>query len=234
LREQGARLLAEYGAEQLFSVEEAQWQTLANQTDSQAVSLRDEENLLLLNAGTLDTSLPASQTLRQRSAAAQSEPGKALHLVQFVGPVKPEWYAALTGTGAEVISYIPHNAYLIYGDETVLAKVQSWAQRSAAVQWDGPFADSYKLDPSVTELRQQLSKTSAAFAPDQTPELFALQLVNDSAANAETLQLINSLRVEPVKSQFRILNYLNVIVRLPLSAVEKILTGRRDILSIAR
>jgi hypothetical protein len=46
--------------------------------------------------------------------------------------------------------------------------------------------------------------------------------------------IINSARTEPIKSQFRVLNYLNVIVRLPLNAVEKTLAARRDIVSIMR
>jgi subtilisin-like proprotein convertase family protein len=234
---QGARLLAQYGAAQLLSVDDSQWQTLATRPDATGFATRDEENLLLLKAGAIDTSIPAVQAARQQlrqAASAQPEAGKTLHLVQFAGPVKPEWYAELAATGVQIVGYIPHNAYLIYGEAAALSRVQSWAQRSAAVQWDGVFAAQYKFDPSLNELRAALSKAPAGAAASQPPELFALQLINDPAANEETLQLINSLRTEPIKSQFRVLNYLNVIVRLPLAALETVLSGRRDIVSIAR
>jgi subtilisin-like proprotein convertase family protein len=233
LLDQGARALASYGAEQLLSVDESLLQSLAGQAAAQAIVIRDEEDLLLLKAGVLDTALPAVQearALRRQQVRVQGAAGKALHLVQFVGPVKPEWYAELAATGVQIISYLPHNAYLVYGEAETLARVQNWAQRSPVVQWDGVFEEPYKLDPNIHELRAELSKAPAA----QQPELFALQLVNDPTANQDTLALINALRVEPIKSQFRVLNYLNVIVRLPLAAVEKGLVGRRDILSIAR
>ena len=42
--------------------------------------------------------------------------GKRLHLVQFAGPIKPEWVDALEQNGARVVTYIPQNAYLVYGD----------------------------------------------------------------------------------------------------------------------
>ena len=234
---QNAQLLADYGTEQLLSVDNALLEQLMDGPLRQSLLNRDEDNLLFLHAGTLDTTKPEMQAARrlpQLTKSVAADAGKSLHLVQFIGPVKPEWYAALVETGVQVLAYVPNNAYLIYGASAELAEVQSWAQQSKYVQWDGEFQEAFKLDPSIAEWRATLGKTAANLNLAQATELFAIQLVNDPTSNQDTLQLINALRAEPIKSQFRVLNYLNVIVRLPLSVVEKTLVGRADIVSIAR
>jgi hypothetical protein len=182
-----------------------------------------------LNSGILDTTKVELQQNRgtpNRTVAF----GSALHLVQFAGPIKPAWYHELLKTGVAPIAYVPHNTYLVYGNVTELAQLQEWATNRPYVQWDGTYQDSFKLDPNIAELRAE----KGAQASNNQTDLFALQLVNDPTANQDTLRIVSSLKLEPTKSQYQVLNYLNVIVRLPLSAVEKTLVGRPDIVSIMR
>ena len=153
---------------------------------------------MLLAGGSLDTSRPETQRARK---AAGAFPGRRLHLVQFAGPVLPAWREPLLNAGVQIVCYIPYNAYLVYGDATALARVQSPAL--AAIQWEGAYLDEYK--------------TNAAARPAKANQ-FAIQLVADAAANAATLQLL-----DPAARRHRVLNYLNVIA--PLQPAELRPTG---------
>jgi hypothetical protein len=175
LMARGGLVLAQYEHAQLLSVDAATLEALSTGLNQAAIEARDEENLILLNATVLDTTKPELQQARALyHNAAGSE--KALHLVQFVGPVKPEWYAALAETGAEIVAYIPNNAYLVYGDSADLQRVQELAERRAFMQWDGAYQDQFKLDPSVAALREnQASFTDLRCGKIQLTKIERLQ-----------------------------------------------------------
>ncbi len=177
--------------------------------------------LIRLNAGAIDPSRPEAWSPQEEGGFQ----GKHLHLVQFAGAIRPEWYSALEGTGVRVVAYIPDNAYLVYGDAPSLNRLDRLAADEPFVRWHGPYRDAYKLDPAV----KAAQVSAAEGAP--TGDLFAIQLVLDSAANAATLKLIDQIKLAPVQSLFSILNYLDVVVRLP-PALVSLVAGRNDVISI--
>lgn len=213
LRAHGARVLADYGSFQLL--ESAASPALAAPAASRVQALEDAD-FIELNAGRLDTRV--AEVVAKRSAVG-SFTGHKLHLVQFVGPIKAEWREALDATGVAVVHYVPQNAYLIRGDAAALARLQTWAQSVDFLQWDGDYASDYKLHPSVRS------------ASPATTNWYAVQLVADATANAETLALVDQLKAEPVKQQYQILNYLNLVVRLPAARVAE-LAARPEVVSI--
>jgi hypothetical protein len=191
----GGRLIADYGGYELFET-----------ARTNGVVLRDNYNLVLLNAGPVDTSKAGIQALPEAGFT-----GKRLHLVQFAGPVQPAWRKALLETGAQIVDYVPHNAYLIYGSAATLGKVQALAATNPAIQWHGPYADAYKI------------RTTARAGADR----FSIQLVADSEANAETLKLLGGR----IQWQERVLRYLNIVARLPAGEAAR-MAGRPDVISI--
>src|SRR3972149_3776813 len=80
--------------------------------------------------------------------AVEAGGGRRRPLPQFVGPVLPQWYDELARTGVRIVSYIPHGAYLVYGDEASLGRVQALSDRPF-VQWDGAFLGEYKVHPAA-------------------------------------------------------------------------------------
>jgi hypothetical protein len=50
------------------------------------------------------------------------------HLVHFPGPITPGGYDALLKTGVEIVTYIPNNAYLVYGDRAALTNQERGAR----------------------------------------------------------------------------------------------------------
>ena len=210
LAARGARLIADYGGYQLYDAPDSVTNYPADKAES-----RDDYNLILLNAGGLDTAAAPVKVLRK---SVGTFAGKRMHLVQFAGPILPEWRQALLDAGARIVNYIPHNAYLIYGDAEAIARVQALAASAPHVQWDGAYLDDYKIHPSAKP---------GAVKIDQ----FAIQLVSDDAANAGTLKLIDQLKLAPITRQRQVLDFVNIVVRLAPANLAQI-AARPDVVSI--
>lgn len=213
LEQRGAKVLGDYGSYKLVQVDDA---TLDSLSPAQGTELRDDYERILLNAGVIDTASEYAQSLRgmpQKKLAAAGT--KGFHLVHFDGPVRPEWLEALEATGVRVVTYIPNNAYLVYGDTTAMGSLRKHIAASPVIRWDGEYLDDYKLDPSV-----QTAVTSA----------YAIQLVKDEETNAATLELIRSLQSrEAVVHEVQ--GYVNVVAYVDRQAVYEIVQ-RPDVLSI--
>ncbi len=218
LEKQGARLIADYGSFQLLEAGESP--APAGLT-AQAKG-RDEYNSIRLNTGAIDTSKPAVQAARKTVATFT---GKRLHLVHFAGPPRPEWVAELRGTGVRLVSYVPHNAYLVFGDAAALRNVQSMASRGAHVQWEGAYTSGHKVRPHAQSPDNQASLRGI------TTDAFAVQLVDDAETNPDTLALLDQLKLDVPIRFSRVPGYVNIVVRLPASAVTSI-AEQADVVSI--
>jgi hypothetical protein len=223
LQEQGSQLVADYGSFMLLEVDR---DTLAGLSQTPGVDVQDYQNVVQLNAGAFDTTAPEIQSVRPFPAAFD---GKRLQLIQFAGPVLPEWHQALVQTGVEVVAYVPSNTFLVYGDNSSLSLLQELADTANHVQWLGDYADVFKLDPSV----YALPNPSSVLQVVSESYLFAIQLVRDVEANLQTLRLIDQLKVGAVQSLTEVLNYVDVIVPLLPGAVRDLLASRPDVVSIA-
>jgi len=215
---QGAKLIGRY---ENFQVLESERVPVADLTAGRA-QLADEFNELRLNARLLNTRAPEVQALRQPVGAFA---GRHLHLVQFAGPIQPEWRAALEKSGAQIVSYLPQNAFLIYGDGPALTRVQALAGTAGFVQWEGAYAGDYKIHPRARTVDEKGNARAIG------TEVFSIQLVADAAANAATLQLIDRLKLAPIRRQSKVLNYQNILVALPAAQLP-VLAAQPDVVSI--
>src|ERR1051325_2649354 len=192
----GAELIEDYGSFQIFRADSQFARVLA--ANSKAEDLISDD-IIALHAAHINTTTSEAQALRKPVALT---PGKRLHLIQFAGPPKPEWRAELEKSGVSIVSYIPHNAYLLYGTSQALQQMQSWAAQSSFVQWEGQYLDDYKIHPSArtTDSKGNPRKIGT--------DMFAVQLVADDEANPASLQLIERLKLEPIRHSNKVLNYL--------------------------
>jgi hypothetical protein len=71
------------------------------------------------------------------------------YLVQFVGPVREAWKAAVEETGARLYGYIPDYAFITWMDATTAEEVEALP----FVRWVGPYHPAYRLDPSLYDPR---------------------------------------------------------------------------------
>jgi hypothetical protein len=217
LAAKGARRIADYGGFALFDIDDTTATALAGRME-----LRDEYNVIKLNAARLDTSLPQIQALRKPAAAPA---GKRMRLIQFAGPVQPAWRESLLQAGAQIVSYIPQNAYLLYGDAAALARVQALAAQAPHIQWEGSYLDDYKIHPAARPVDAQGNRRQIG------TEWFAIQMVADAEANAKTLSLLDGLKLEPFQRQFAALHYLNVAGRFGAADLARI-AAQPDVVSI--
>jgi hypothetical protein len=213
---QGGRLIADYGGFQLYDVPQIDGNLPAS------AEVRDSYNSILLNAIHLKTSTPGVQALRKTVGGFE---GKRMHLVQFAGPVQPAWRKALLDAGVQIVSYVPQNAYLVYGDSAGIGRVQAMAAAAPHIQWEGAYLDDYKIHPNARALDRNGNPRQIG------TDRFAIQLMADAAANAETLKLIDQLKLAPIQRQRPVLNFVDVVVRLSAADLAKI-TARPDVLSI--
>lgn len=179
--------------------------------------------LIRLNVGPIDTSsAPVQPPPRMAPLAAAA--GNQLHLVQFSGPVQPDWVDQLSRDGLRIVNYIPDNAYLVYGSPSSLRAMQNRAATEPSFAWQGAYLAEYKIQPGAR----------SAYDPFQRPDpnLFAIQLVQDPEANTQTLSAIDAAKLDPVVRQRTNGTFVNIVVRLPADSVD-VLAQRPDVISIA-
>jgi len=235
------RIVADYGS---FAIAEVDTATAEELKGNEQIEWRDDYNVLLLNSGAIDTTSDEAIKLREATSESQDKE-QQLHLVQFPGPVKPEWYDALLNTGVDIITYIPNNSYLVFGDRAALRRVKRLALSGGFLQWEAPYREEMKLDPVVNSIVQKSrpaapaqstadskkgAPRSARGAPQESG-LFAIQMVKDKTGNAATIALIDKVKLEPVTNQYEILKYVNIVVRIAPEDI-KAIAARPDVVSI--
>lgn len=74
----------------------------------------------------------------QRSSA-----GRDFRLLQFDGPIQPQWLQAIQQAGLTPVQYIHPYSYVVWGDEVAVQR----AQAISDVRWSGDFLPAYKVQP---------------------------------------------------------------------------------------
>jgi len=67
------------------------------------------------------------------------------YIVQFSGPVRPEWKEQIRGVGGKLSWYIPDYAFLVQMDPSVKTRIQSLP----FVRWVGIYQPAYKIYPDL-------------------------------------------------------------------------------------
>jgi hypothetical protein len=142
----GVTLWHDYGAFGLYRVADAAWQGLSAELRAQ-VWLADEMDRLLLEAAPFDTQreepdLPAAPAWR-------APDGPALHLVQFVGPLKQSWLDAVAATGATPVHYVANNGYLVWADAAARRQLRDLVTQGDFLQYSAPYEPTFKLGPTL-------------------------------------------------------------------------------------
>ena len=214
LTSRSARRVRDLPSSTLIEVTDETLASLDSATLERA-QLSDEMNLVLLKAGQIDTTGAApqvSEALRQADS-----PARSLHLVQLAGPPTAEAIRVLKATGAEIVSYVPNNCFLIWATRSQKNRLRAGASRSDLVQWDGPFHPAYKLDP-----RLKLDSI------EQIP--VAVEIVDTPEAD-KTLALITSMSRKILMPEFRAANTVHIRLLVESLRLPE-LAGLPDVIAI--
>lgn len=117
---------------------------LRNSQKKEAELFRSETAVLLRNA-LVETMEPVNLNIPAH-LRAQGDPGS--YLVQARGTIDQNFRDVLRGAGAEVVSYVPNNTYLVRASAAVAQQVRV----SPRVQSVLPFEPYYKLDMTLLPL----------------------------------------------------------------------------------
>jgi hypothetical protein len=215
---QGAKVIGDYGTFRVLKADDS----LLGAGVSNRVEITDEWNLVRLNARPINTDTPEGKALRKSVGFFA---GKRLHLVQFAGPIKERWLNELKQNGVQIVSYVPENSYLVYGDAAALARVQNWAAGSDFAQWEGEYTQDLKVHPKA---RESISRRRDGTYESQS---FAIQLIADTNSNASTMALINRFRTASIRVDYQMEPYRNLVVSLPSDQLDTI-AAQPDVISI--
>jgi uncharacterized repeat protein (TIGR01451 family) len=198
LKEKGFQKVKNYGSYWLVEATDAQVSELTQMYRERAVK-ENRLNRIQLNDISFDTTegepfVPVD--FRQEAGA-----GKRLRLVQFRGPVTPEWLQLLKSSGAQVISYVPNNAYLVFMDAGTERELQKLHSASDSIQWVGAYHPYYKIPAELRYASGNESIKVRVAVVDRSPEpqgasgVPALGFVDTSLRRAG--QQIFEMEVEP-------------------------------------
>jgi hypothetical protein len=195
---EGGSIMQDYGAFVLMSAPRAAADLVGVQSASGS-SVRDDLNVLLLRAGAFDTT--EGEAVSANALGEADSADEQLYLVQFVGPIKKQWVTELQSC-ADIVSYIPNNAYLVRANAGGLARINSLKSDDAShVQWTGVFKPAYKIAPEISlNSDQEITST--------------IQLVSSANTAREIQDLVARSSASVIKPPTTVLNYTNIRVRV--------------------
>ncbi len=210
----GGVLLQDYGSFSLWRVSPQERLALVGRDD---VTSRDEFDRILLRGRPLQTGVgvaPADVPAPLKQNLFESA---GMRLVQFVGPVKEEWLNRLRQAGIQLVSYMPYNAYVVWGDAARLKLVQSLAKTDPVVQFVGPYHPAYRLAPAL----QAGAGGKGSQKQFDGPQKVTVQLYNTPDLQNSLAQL-RSLGGKVYKEPAAVLNLVNISLEVPSAELVKI------------
>ena len=106
-----------------------------------------------LPEGTIDTTIPRVQAKGELAdhpaydGADELGPGSHHYLVQFKGPIKPQWLTGVARAGGEPREPYKDFTYVVRADDAAIAKIAS----AKYVRWVGHLPTRARLDPQVIQ-----------------------------------------------------------------------------------
>jgi hypothetical protein len=141
---------------------------LSNTTKSLDQLVYDSHAILLENA-LIDTASPLNLSI-PKNLQSQGDPGA--YIVQARGPIDAAFRAMLAAAGAEIVSYLPNNAYLVRAQ----AGVANGLAGNPLTQAVTPYEPYYKISSSMPVTVGQKSSSSVSVKTNRAawPSLLAL------------------------------------------------------------
>jgi hypothetical protein len=213
-----ATLWHDYGTFALYRLPEAIYRSLPAATRSR-LALLDER--LLFDAQPFN---PATERLSvPEGFALPEEGGPGLQLIQFVGPIKEEWLAAVRAAGARPLQYVANQGYLVWADGGARASLAALAAAGDIVQYSAPLAPYLKLGPT---LRQRLAGKQRPYNADEVIAVVIQMVRHEDQAAAESA--IAALTQRQLSPWTPILVYQNLLAEMRVGDVAA-LVRRGDI-----
>lgn len=217
LAESGATLLVDYGSFSLWKVAESQ---VSAASKLAKVSVPEGLDNIALRDSTIDTVQGVNEAAIPTNFRQTFSAATQMWMVQFIGPVKGEWLEGLEKSGLSIVSYMPNNAYVVWGDGVAIDNLASAAKKSGVIQWTGAYHPAYRIAPA---LKRQTALPS-------TSQAVTIQFYNTGQLRL-SLSRLEKLGGELINQPEEVLNLVNVTVNLPSSRIAQV-GGWADVFNI--
>ncbi|MCP4358835.1 MAG: S8 family serine peptidase [Chloroflexi bacterium] len=212
----GAQLLEDYGSYQLYTISGDSLGQLS-QSDQSQVTVVDDMDMLLFSAQPFDTQTDSLTSLNlPDQLTAVNVSGEALHLVQFIGPIKDEWLKAVADTGVEPIHYIANNAYMVWANDGSRAQLDAMVNNSDFVQFSVPHQPYFKIGDSI---RSRILENND---PDEIVTVTVQ--IYDHKSKFQSVEIIETAAVEQLASWTNLLKFENIIINVHANDLETLAT----------
>jgi hypothetical protein len=187
---------------------------------SMNLQVNDVEDLIPLNGYVLDASkseplsveLPAD--LRQTRMADSFKTGRApaggLFIVKFAGRIREDWLDTLKGTGAQIIGYVPSNAYIVKTDARSASRIKRMKEENPFVQLVDDYHGAYRIAPELRAARDR---------GDQSVKVIVQVIESQEGRN--TIENLKQTAQE-FFGVMRVKNFHNVTVTIPLTKLPEL------------
>jgi subtilisin-like proprotein convertase family protein len=207
----GIQLIADYGSYRLYRMDDDALAALPKSARL-GVTLRDDMDAIQFDAYRLDARSPAVKLPPSLMAAPST--GTALHLVQFVGPIKQEWLDELVRSGIRPVQYVQSNAYLVFTNAAGRQALERLQTQGTSVQYSGAYHPYYKLGPTLREW---------VLRPVSENRLVPVIIqILDHDGRSATEKRIEALATSIDSDWEQVLGYRNIRATLPLARVAEI------------
>jgi hypothetical protein len=144
---------------------------------------------------------------------------KNYYIVQLGGIAKDEWLESFREVGADVVQYVPHQAFIVYGDGEAISKIAIHSR----VRWTGKYTAEQKISPELNDFTARQETATAMF----DVAVFAradLAVVSSEFANTVNGQIRNQIKLPN--------NFFNILrVEMPVGELAKV-AAMPDVLRI--
>ena len=219
IRKDGGTLVADYGAFSLWRVGGA--------VGMHNLDVRDDLDQVQLRNTVINTA-PGQEKRPATIPANLSQvrmSGSQFWMVQFVGPVKSEWLTALHQIGLSIVSYIPSDAYVVWGDGNALHALDALTARTSFIQWTGAYHPAYRLAPALQADLSAASRTQTDTWVDVTVQFY------HTTSTEQSLQALLALGGAVRKGREDVAGFTNITLRLPVSRLAEV-AGWPDVFDV--
>jgi hypothetical protein len=170
------------------------------------------EVMIRLGRSHFDPGEPHRTSTLRVAHQSQNSPGRiGYYIVQFDGPVMPDWKEALVQHGVEIMDYVPDFAFSVRMNSNQVNSVKAMSH----VRWVGPFEAQYRLSNGALEQLHEKGGNRDSGTVSLKVILFAGA---DVGANQAAIQAIGG-SIEKINRNGR---KATLQVALPASAIDEL------------
>ena len=149
--QQGATLVHDYGAFQLWRVDAARRAELS----ATAPQFASRNRAIDLPAAQFDPLRPQPVSTALSNTKWPAAVGsRRLYVVQFAGPIVGSWLDGVRAAGATLVQYVNNDAYLVLADDGAGRNLTALARSNVVVRYAGEVAPQMKISSTVSRIVQ--------------------------------------------------------------------------------